>query len=472
MKRSAIARVLRWGPALVATIALAVFLAFVAWIYVTVSRAVDFQEAVRSGQAASAVVLTLQLDEETGLRGYTSTGQATFLQPYLQASSRFNTALTEERRALHTADPSGKLDIYADEQARIQERWQKTVAAPLIKKPMRADAVALQLQGKIMIDRFRAVNARIGYTLLQESQLNDNEFRAALRRIIAFGIFGAVILLAFSLGFARYSARINREFADQQARLENEKHIADTLQRAFLQRPLPTIADVELRATYTPSQEGANVGGDWYDAFDIDGRHLYFSIGDVCGHGVEAAVIMGRARQALLASALWGGNPSTTMAHANTSLILQDCPLVTALCGFIDLHTREVTYTTAGHPPPVLADSSGVRFLQHGGLPLGASTSSKYTTFRTFLAGGSLFALYTDGLLEYNRDVSNAERRVLDAVALIAAESSDSIDAARKLREIVLDGQRASDDIAILTMRFPPVLRLPNANASAVESAR
>jgi serine phosphatase RsbU (regulator of sigma subunit) len=98
--------------------------------------------------------------------------------------------------------------------------------------------------------------------------------------------------------FFYFSAQRNRKFAEttrQRMLYENEKRIADALQSAFVQKALPVIPNLGFHASYMPAGAEARVGGDWYDAFELPGGRILFSIGDVAEHGVEAAVFMSRA---------------------------------------------------------------------------------------------------------------------------------------------------------------------------------
>ena len=136
---------------------------------------------------------------------------------------------------------------------------------------------------------------------------------------------------------------------------------------------LPAHPRVELSYAYRPAERESRVGGDWYDAFVISENRVALSIGDVGGHGLEAAVAMNEARQALRLSALEGMTPAQTLRRTNAAMMLNDQhPIITALFGVIDVTRSIFHYSCAGHPPPALAPISGrARYIEGGGIPLG-----------------------------------------------------------------------------------------------------
>jgi len=238
--------------------------------------------------------------------------------------------------------------------------------------------------------------------------------------------------------------------------LENEKNVADMLQLAFIQKELPVSPNLGVRATYIPAQRASQVGGDWYDAFLLPDKRVFFSIGDVTGHGLDAAVSMSRARQFIIAASLQNDDPASVLANANRAALMQRLPIVTAIVGFIDPETREIRYATAGHPPPVLAPERGsARFLPYGGIPLGVldrETGVVYTNHTAVADPGSILVLYTDGVIEHGRDVLAGETRLLEAAASVAAAHAEN--PASGIHDLIFRDGLGEDDVAILTFRF------------------
>jgi len=236
-------------------------------------------------------------------------------------------------------------------------------------------------------------------------------------------------------------------------RAESEKQMAYKLQGAFLQQRLPVASNLGFSATYLPATLGTLVGGDWYDAFELSRGRIMFSIGDVAGHGIEAAVAMSRARQAIIAAALQDIDPGLILARANTALLIQDTKFATAICGYVDTATLEVTYATAGHPPGIMIDKDGsARLLEYEGLPLGVAQDAVYPTFHLDAPLDSLLVLYTDGALEYDRNLLEGERRMLQTASDIAVRRVKN--PAGAIQDAIFAEYEPLDDVAILTISF------------------
>ena len=209
---------------------------------------------------------------------------------------------------------------------------------------------------------------------------------------------------------------------------------------------------IQLDGVYVPASHAVQVGGDWYDTFKLPDGRILFSIGDVCGHGVGAAIVMSRVRQAILTASVDNSDPSKILELANTVLLMQDSTIVTALCGFVDTETMAFTYATAGHPAPILAGPGAASSLWNYGPPLGASRTASYRNFVVSGDPNSIFVLYTDGLLEYRRDIVEGERRLL-AIVNQAIEAKP-LAPARYIFDRVFERFSPSDDVAILTIAF------------------
>ncbi|WP_410169981.1 PP2C family protein-serine/threonine phosphatase [Actinacidiphila bryophytorum] len=185
----------------------------------------------------------------------------------------------------------------------------------------------------------------------------------------------------------------------QRARVE----LALALQRNMLPRELPRPPGLKLAARYLPSQDGLDVGGDWYDAFPMAGGTVAISVGDVQGHDVEAAAAMGQVRIGLRALAGTTTDPGDLLRYAN-DLLLSTGGGLFATCCFLrfDPATGDLDLARAGHVPMVWAVAGG----EHGvaddscGPPLGVLPGTRYpVTHRTVRAAGSL-VLLTDGVVE------------------------------------------------------------------------
>lgn len=228
--------------------------------------------------------------------------------------------------------------------------------------------------------------------------------------------------------------------------------IGEVLQQALLPPSLPDSDDYTFKAFYMPAGEERLVGGDWYDAFRLPDGRVALSVGDVAGHGLQAAVTMGEVRQAFRIAALAEREPDAVLSLADRLLLMRDDAVtVTAIFAIYDPHDQLFRYATAGHPPPVLATPAATFTLPHDGLPLGIQPDCERRCWDFTLSSGSLVVLYTDGLIENNRDIVDGEKRLLEAIHDTDCRLDEN--AAEFINRYVLGDRRASDDVAIVTLR-------------------
>ncbi|HTX03677.1 MAG TPA: SpoIIE family protein phosphatase, partial [Candidatus Acidoferrales bacterium] len=250
-------------------------------------------------------------------------------------------------------------------------------------------------------------------------------------------------------------ARLAAIAIDNSRLYQREHRVATALQQAMLPTHLPDHRRIEFSSVYRPAEREAQLGGDWYDAFPIADDKIAISIGDVGGHGLGAAVAMSEARQALRLSALEGLPPSEVLRRANAATILNDkSPIITAIFGIIDLTEGRFTYSSAGHPPPILSLLSGeTQYLSGGGVPMGAITDASFPTAEVELEPYSALVLYTDGLIEFTRKIDQETERLLEAVHRRIPDTLAG--GAEALLDHMLTSQQ-HDDIAILIATYLP----------------
>ncbi|MGW4564573.1 SpoIIE family protein phosphatase [Streptomyces sp. NPDC004561] len=185
-------------------------------------------------------------------------------------------------------------------------------------------------------------------------------------------------------------------------RYDSEAALARGLQQALLPRRLSTHPRVETAGRYLPGTQGMDVGGDWYDVVEA-GDGLALVIGDVQGHGVQAAATMGQLRSAVRAFALGDRSPDEVLSGTNHLLIDLD-PGQFASCCYVRLDpaTGQARVARAGHPPPLLGSPDGrTRLLDiPGGVVLGVDPRAQYPVTELLLQQDAILALYTDGLVE------------------------------------------------------------------------
>jgi anti-sigma regulatory factor (Ser/Thr protein kinase) len=245
---------------------------------------------------------------------------------------------------------------------------------------------------------------------------------------------------------------------------QREHRVADRLQRALLPEKLPAIRGTQFFAAYRPASDEAEVGGDWFDAFALPNGRVAVSVGDVAGHGLEAAVIMGEVRQAIRMAAVAAESASSVLDYVNRIFLLrQSLGIVTSVFAIYDPATSELRYACAGHPPPLLALAHGpVRALPAGSLPLGCRDELACREWTFTVPAGGHVVFYTDGLVENDRDLIGGERRLLDAVHGLlserAATDAERADPALAIQDRIFSTLSNRDDAAVLVLsRSAPV---------------
>ncbi len=237
---------------------------------------------------------------------------------------------------------------------------------------------------------------------------------------------------------------------------QREHKIAETLQRSLLPERLPKIEGVQLAARYLPGARGAAIGGDWYDVLERPDGRVALVVGDVVGHGLRAAATMGQLRNAFRAYGLVESSPAEVVARINRLVMsgVEDA-MATVVYLVLDRETGEVSYSSAGHPPPLVLTPDGPVFLEGGrSVPIGASDPAVFREASAVLPPGSSLLLYTDGLVE-RRDVGLEER--LAQLADVAGAAADDLDAlCERVIQLVLGDGDPGDDVALLAVRPLP----------------
>jgi PAS domain S-box-containing protein len=236
---------------------------------------------------------------------------------------------------------------------------------------------------------------------------------------------------------------------------ESERLLAAELQAQLLPRALPTPAGLDARARYLPATDGMGVGGDWYDLLELPGHRVGLVIGDVQGHNMRAAAVMGQLRNALRAYAAEGHEPAAVLSRTNRLMSDLDPSLFATCCyAVLDLRSGTVTVVVAGHPLPMLRSANGqVRSIPAPvGPPLGVAPEEDYRTREQVLGPGDVLLLFTDGMVEDSRRSLDVG---LDALAARLREAPvDDLDAvADTILADALTREHRPDDIAVLVVR-------------------
>ncbi|MFD3532229.1 PP2C family protein-serine/threonine phosphatase [Streptomyces sp. NPDC058664] len=253
---------------------------------------------------------------------------------------------------------------------------------------------------------------------------------------------------------ARELQELNQRLREAHAR---EREVALHLQRSMLPAPDPLVHH-RAAVRYRPATGSLNVCGDWYDLTDMPDRDLTaVAVGDVVGHGLPAAGVMGQLRSALSAASRVATGPAQALdALGLYARHVDGAESTTAVSVFIDRAGRTLTYSSAGHPPPVLCDPAGtVTFLdQATDPPLGARPEHEpRPQSRTGFTDGSTLALYTDGLVERrHEDIDTGLHRLADS--LIRHRAADPDGLADALLRDLIPPAGITDDTALVILRL------------------
>jgi PAS domain S-box-containing protein len=261
--------------------------------------------------------------------------------------------------------------------------------------------------------------------------------------------------------FAREDVALLQVAADRaataigNARLyERERSVAETLQRSLLPKRLPSSPAAALGARYLPAVSGMEIGGDWYDAAELPDGKLALIVGDVVGHGVVAAGVMGQVRNALRAFAFDGHGPSSALERLNNVVHAVDEGDMTTLVYLVfDPTTRTARFTSAGHPPPLVVHPDGTATYLEGGrsLPLGVVPNASYPEAEAMLEPGSTLLLYTDGLVERRgAGIDAGLRRLVEAASTAQGGVEEFLS---HLIAELLHREGRHDDVALVALR-------------------
>jgi sigma-B regulation protein RsbU (phosphoserine phosphatase) len=249
------------------------------------------------------------------------------------------------------------------------------------------------------------------------------------------------------------------ETAAAKERIESELKIARAIQMSFLPKrfpPFPQKNAFEIFADLEPAKE---IGGDFYDFFLLDEEQLFFTIGDVSGKGIPAALFMAVTKTLIKGVAGSNAELSEVVRRVNLELCLDNEAMMfaTVFCGILNFSSGQLRYTNAGHLPPLL-----VRFPNdpqwlpmHHGIALGVDEEASYQTQTAMLQPGDSIVLYTDGVTEAMNGAYQlySSERLLATVRVNNMNSSEGCvhDIFNSVRTFA-SGMPQSDDITVLAL--------------------
>lgn len=231
--------------------------------------------------------------------------------------------------------------------------------------------------------------------------------------------------------------------------LRNEREVATVLQQALLPE-IPSIRGLRLDTAYATPAEGTRIGGDWFDVFVLSERYVGMSVGDVAGHGVRAAAFMGFVRQSLRIVATLDTAPNNVIERVNR-IVCEDGKdvILTAFFGIYDRQTGTLTYSLAGHCPPlVLSVDGSLSMLEGDGVLIGIDGTQRFTSHERLLEPGDVLVLYTDGIVEAERDYLKGVRDLESAI--VAELAQPSANRAEGIQRRIFRDNEPLDDSALL----------------------
>jgi serine phosphatase RsbU (regulator of sigma subunit)/anti-sigma regulatory factor (Ser/Thr protein kinase) len=283
-------------------------------------------------------------------------------------------------------------------------------------------------------------------TLNLGPRLSDQQYSTDDKKLLdALAAQAAPALQVAELVQKQASAAAERERIDQELR------VAQLIQQNFLPRELPELHGWQVGAYYQPARE---VGGDFYDFFDLPDGQVGVVVGDVTDKGVPAAMVMAAARSVLRASAARIVSPGETLERVN-DLLCPDIPdkmFVTCLYGVIDPASGRFRFANAGHNLPFARTGEGALELRATGMPLGLLPGMTYEENEAFIAPGEALLLYSDGVTEAH----SPEREMYGTPRLgeLVAGDADLIDGVlTSLERFTGPGWEQEDDITLVTLR-------------------
>ncbi|HWE10726.1 MAG TPA: SpoIIE family protein phosphatase [Solirubrobacteraceae bacterium] len=302
--------------------------------------------------------------------------------------------------------------------------------------------------------REKGIHSLLGVPLIVEGDLIGVLHVGSL----TFRSFDARDLAVLQVAAARAAPGIER--ARLVSAFEHEHRVAMVLQRSLLPKRLAEFAGVSAAARYLPATD--DVGGDWYDVFELPRGRIGVAIGDVVGHGVRAAALMGQLRTALHAYAAEGHGPARTLELVDRFVQAMPEPgMATAAYAVLDTDTGALTLASAGHLPPLIVRPDEVIVVEVAPAPpLGAIPYGSCTEVEVRVEPGEMIMLYTDGLVE-RRGVPLTDSIDLLCEIVGAANSAEEI--CRLAFDHLIPEGGPRDDVAVVALQaaeIPPELHM------------
>ena len=276
----------------------------------------------------------------------------------------------------------------------------------------------LPIRGRTATDTVPFGASAFTLVVSPKGPLGGNFFRDLPWIIAILGVFvaSAAAVLVERLARRRERAEqlagtLDRMAAENRDLYMEQRSISETLQHALLPETLPAVDDLRVSARYVPAQAGGEVGGDWYDVLALESGRALLIIGDVSGHGLEAATTMALLRHAALAYAVQDPRPGSVLSRLSTFVNANPHSyFATVLCALVDVRAHRVALASAGHLAPLVIEDGRARFLEVAasppiGFPGGLSETAAASETIAEVAPHSTLLAFTDGLVERRGEV-------------------------------------------------------------------
>ena len=408
-----------------------------------------YSEQIRLGDAREALgeLARDQLSEETALRGYVATRDRYFLQPDGPPDAAFDQRAQALALAVSEAGMPGSVPLVAEIRT-SHDRWERQVALPLLHRPGRADALALQTYGKLVTDEMLGYIEQLRAELTADGNRLEHELSQRINLTVVTSALVVTIFAfaAVTLGYARATAL---------RRWQREHSLVDALQET-LRVGGTRLPRTEVGFAYASATAEALVGGDLLDSWRDGQGGGWFLIADASGKGIQAARHSAFVQYAIRALVAGDRDPGSVVKRFNELFMdtFRDPGIfVVLLLGRLDASNATLQYTSAGHSTAFIRRGTFVRQLPPTGPIVGMERDSVYLTRSVGLRVGETIVLATDGLTDV-RDKSGALLGDEGVASLIATAPLDP----QGICDILLDeAERRSagaiaDDLAILAV--------------------
>jgi serine phosphatase RsbU (regulator of sigma subunit) len=362
----------------------------------------------------------------------------------------------DDLRQLAVLELPSELDRTLD-RLRPRQQLYITRAEQVVQAALDGDPSALEEQASYQeaFRRLAHAQAAVTETMAATAQRTERSARKAQGRatrilvVASLAALGGWAVATFLLG--RSKANLGQALL----REAEQRSAVDLLQRSLMPKRLPAFPGVQLAARSIPGTSGLHVGGDWHDVIALPSGELGLVVGDVMGHDLAAATVMGQLRNTLRAYALEDASPAGVLSRVNRAADLLDlADMATCLYAVFDPCSRKVRWCSAGHLPPLVtpAERPGRLFRVDPGPPLGTTCTAEYEDHEFELQPGETLVLYTDGLVERRGATIDAGLSRLETVRAEPADADAVCD--RLLATLHSHGGRRDDDVTLLVLHL------------------